>query len=336
MGVGNGGFAGSIQGRTGDMPQRFASDMPLPAPIPAIRNTGGAWAIGHPEKLIDFAYRATHEMTLKSKQIVKAFYDQSPKYSYFKGCSTGGRMAVMEAQRYPNDYDGIIAGALANRHIHMWTAGFARGLELARHPEGTFSAEKAALVNQMVTSHLRHPEGRISQQSAAMQSGLLQVALPGGKDDNTCLTAAQLKTVDTFYGGVKNSKGELILLRAGPRQSHRRPTRQPLRAGGTFDLVRITYNDPNYDWQKFDLDKDMPIMDKTIGYVDAVNPDLGKFKSSGGKLLLYHGWSDTSITPETTIWYYDSVLEQDGQEPEQLDAPLHGAGNGSLRRRCRA
>ena len=79
--------------------------------------------------MIDFGYRATHEMTLKCKQIVKAFYDRGAQYSYFKGCSTGGRMAVMEAQRYPDDYDGIIAGSLANRHIHMWTAGIERSIE---------------------------------------------------------------------------------------------------------------------------------------------------------------------------------------------------------------
>jgi feruloyl esterase len=83
--------------------------------------------------------------------------------------------------------------------------------------------------------------------------------------------------------------------------------------GGTFDLVRIAYNDPNIDWQKFDLDRDMKFLDEKIGYVDAVNPDLGKFKSSGGKLLLTHGWADTGITPETTIWYYDSVLDKMGK-----------------------
>ena len=97
--------------------------------------------------------------------------------------------------------------------------------------------------------------------------------------------------------------------------------------GGTFDLVRITYNDPNYDWQKFDLDKDMPIMDKEIGYVDAVNPDLGKFKSSGGKLLLYHGWSDTYHSRNDNL-VLRLRARKDGQEPEQLDASLYGAGMG--------
>jgi Tannase and feruloyl esterase len=312
MAVGNGGFAGSIQGRTGDMPAALRLGYATAGTDTGHQTTGGAWAIGHPEKLIDFAYRATHEMTLKGKQLVKAFYDENPKYSYFKGCSTGGRMAVMAAQRYPNDYDGIIAGALANRHIHMWTAGFARGLELARHPEGTVSAEKAALVNQMVTSTCDTLKEGFLNNPRQCKVDFSKLLCPAGKDDNTCLTSAQLKTVDTYYTGLKNSKGELIYsgqALGNPIGAQRGATT----GGGTFDLVRITYNDPNYDFQKFDLDKDMPIMDKTIGYVDAVNPDLGKFKSGGGKLLMYHGWADTSITPETTIWYYDSVLNKMGK-----------------------
>jgi len=312
MAVGNGGFAGSIQGRTGDMPTALRLGYATAGTDTGHQTTGGEWAIGHPEKLIDFAYRATHEMTLKAKQLVKAFYDQNPKYSYFKGCSTGGRMAVMAAQRYPNDYDGIIAGALANRHVHMWTSGFARGLELARHPEGTVSAEKAALVNQMVTSTCDTLKEGFLNNPRQCKVDFSRLLCPAGKDDNTCLTAAQLKTVDTYYTGLKNSKGELIYsgqALGNPIGAQRGATT----GGGTFDLVRITYNDPNYDFQKFDLDKDMPIMDKTIGYVDAVNPDLGKFKSRGGKLLMYHGWADTSITPETTIWYYDSVLNKMGK-----------------------
>jgi len=133
MGVGNGGFAGSIQGLGNDMPQALRLGYATAGTDTGHQTQGGEWAIGHPEKMIDFGYRATHEMTLKSKQIVKAFYDRTAQYSYFKGCSTGGRMAMMEAQRYPDDYDGIIAGSLASRHIHMWTAGVERSINLSRH-----------------------------------------------------------------------------------------------------------------------------------------------------------------------------------------------------------
>ncbi|PYS41144.1 MAG: tannase/feruloyl esterase family alpha/beta hydrolase [Acidobacteria bacterium] len=313
MGVGNGGFAGSIQGLNNEMPQALRLGYATAGTDTGHQEPGGNWAIGHPEKLIDFAYRSTHEMTVKAKQIVKAFYDQNAKYSYFKGCSTGGRMALMEAQRYPDDYDGIIAGSLANRHIHMWTAGVARSIQLSRHPEGNLTAEKAALVNQMVTNTCDTLKEGFLNNPRQCKVDFSTLLCAAGKDDNTCLTASQLKTVDTYYGGVKNSKGELIFsgqALGNPIGALRGTNQSP---GGTFDIVRIAYNDPNLDWQKFDLDKDMPIIDKAISYVDAVNPDLSKFKKSGGKLILTHGWADTGITPETTIWYYDSVLEKMGK-----------------------
>jgi feruloyl esterase len=314
MGVGNGGFAGSIQGLANDMPQALRLGYATAGTDTGHQDAGGAWAIGHPEKMIDFGYRATHEMTLKSKQIVKAFYDRSAQYSYFKGCSTGGRMALMEAQRYPDDYDGIIAGSLANRHIHMWTAGIARSIELSRHPEGAITTEQAALVNTLVTNTCDTlKEGFLNNPRACKVDFSALKCKAGAAADNSCLTDAQLKTVDTFYGGVKNSKGELIFSgqALGNPIAAQRPTNQA--PGGLFDLVRIAYNDPNVDWQKFDLDRDMKFLDEKIGYVDAVNPDLSKFKSSGGKLLMTHGWSDTGITPETTIWYYDSVLNKMGR-----------------------
>src|SRR5262245_52442542 len=313
MGVGNGGFAGSIQGLNNDMPQALRLGYATAGTDTGHQEQGGNWAIGHPEKMIDFGYRATHEMTVKAKQIVKAFYDENAKYSYFKGCSTGGRMALMEAQRYPDDYEGIIAGSLENRHIHMWTAGVARSIELSRRPEGNLTAEKAALVNQMITNTCDALKEGFLNNPRQCKVDFSKLLCSAGKDDNTCLTAAQLKTVDTFYGGVKNSKGELIFsgqALGNPIGALRGTNQSP---GGTFDIVRIAFNDANLDWQKFDLDRDMPLIDKAIGYVDAVNPDLGKFKKSGGKLLLTHGWSDTGITPETTIWYYESVLDKMGK-----------------------
>jgi feruloyl esterase len=261
--------------------------------------------------MIDFGYRATHEMTVKSKQIVKAFYDRAPQYSYFKGCSTGGRMAVMEAQRYPDDYDGIIAGALANRHIHMWTAGVASSISLVRNPERAISTEQAALVNNLVMNSCdTHKEGFLTNPRAC-KVALSVLKCQAGKTEN-CLNDAQMITVETFYGGVKNSKGELIFSgqALGNPMRAAQPSTNP--AGGTFDLVRIAYNDKDFPWQKFDLDRDMKYLDDKIGYVDAVNPDLSRFKRSGGKLLMFHGWSDTGITPETTIWYYDQVLSKMG------------------------
>ena len=312
MGVGNGGFAGSIQGLATDMPQALRLGYATAGTDTGHQEPGGAWAIGHPEKMIDFGYRATHEMTVKSKQIVKAFYDRAPQYSYFKGCSTGGRMAVMEAQRYPDDYDGIIAGALANRHIHMWTAGVERSISVTRNPERALTAEHAALVNNLVTSTCDTLKEGFLTNPRSCKVDFSVLRCQAGRTTN-CLTDAQMKTMEVFYGGVKNSRGELIF--SGQALGNPITPQQPLTngPGGTFDLVRIAYNDPNVDWKTFDLDRDMKFLDEKIGYVDAVNPDLSKFKSSGAKLLLFHGWSDTGITPETTIWYYDLVLNKMGR-----------------------
>ncbi|HVG55938.1 MAG TPA: tannase/feruloyl esterase family alpha/beta hydrolase [Vicinamibacterales bacterium] len=311
MGVGNGGFAGSIQGMTNDMPQALRLGYATAGTDTGHQEQGGDWAIGHPEKMIDFGYRATHEMTVKAKQVVKEFYDRAPQYSYFKGCSTGGRMAVMEAQRYPDDYDGIIAGALANRHIHMWTAGVERAISLARNPDRAMSTEDAALVNNLVMNSCdTHKEGFLSNPRAC-KVDLSVLKCKAGKTES-CLTDAQMVTVETFYGGVKNSKGELIFSgqALGNPIGAARPSANP--AGGTFDLVRIAYNEKDFPWQKFDFDRDMKYLDDKIGYVDSVNPDLSKFKSSGAKLLMFHGWSDTGITPETTVWYYEQVLKKMG------------------------
>ena len=142
LAVGNGGFGGSIQGYN-DMQVALRRGYAT-----AGNDTGhteadgpnGMFALGHPEKIVDFSHRAMHEMVVTSKRLVDAFYSKPPQFSYYKGCSTGGRQGVMAAQRYPDDFDAIIAGALANRHIQMHTAGVARSIELYRHPEQAIPA----------------------------------------------------------------------------------------------------------------------------------------------------------------------------------------------------
>lgn len=312
MAVGNGGFAGAIQGYA-DMQvalRRGYATAATDAGHSATDGPGGMFGLGHPEKIVDFAYRAVHEMTVKSKQVVDDFYGRAPLFSYFNGCSTGGRQAVMAAQRYPDDFDGIIAGALANRHIHQHTAGVARSIRLSRHPEEELPAEKAKLVNDTVMNACDTLKEGFLNNPRQCKVSFSKLACTGA-DSSSCLTLPQLRTVETFYGGVKNSKGELIFSGqaiGNPIPALRGATGTPV---GGYDTVRIWgFQDAHYDWKAFDLDRDMPIIDKKVGFVDAVDPDLRKFKGHGGKLLLYAGWRDTTITPENTVMYYDSVVKE--------------------------
>ena len=317
MGVGNGFFAGSIQGKAFDMPEALRRGYATAGTDTGHQEQGGEWAIGHPEKMVDFAYRSTHEMTLKAKEIIRAFYGRNVEYSYFKGCSTGGRQALMEAQRYPDDYDGIIAGSCANRHIHMWTSSIAQSVDLYLHPEGNLSPEKASIVNKLVMDTCDiYKEGFLNNPHSCSVD-FSRLLCTGENDESSCLTSAQLKTVEIFYNGVRDSKGELVFsgqALGNPVPAQLAANQGPGATGVLFDIVRIAFNDPDLDWHKFDLDRDLPLIDSAVGYVDAVDPDLSRFKAGGGKLLLTHGWADTGITPETTIWYYEKVLDKMGSE----------------------
>jgi len=320
MAVGNSGFGGAIQGypdmaaalnlgyaTAGNDTGHSATDGP-----------GGTFGLGHPEKIVDFAYRAMHEMTVKSKQLIDEFYGRGPRFSYYKGCSTGGRQGVMAAQRYPGDFDGIIAGALANRHIQMHTAGVARSIQLSRHPEEAIPQEKADLVTNAVMNRCDTLKEGFLNNPRACSFDFKTLACAPGSDGPDCLTAAQLKTVETHYGGLRNSKGELIF--SGQALGNPMPVLRSTNStpAGGWDTVRIWgFQNANYDWRTFNLDRDMPLINKRVGFVDAVNPDLRDFKRRGGKLLLYAGWGDTGITPENTVLYYDSVLKEMG--PKQDD-----------------
>jgi feruloyl esterase len=321
LAVGNGGFAGSIQGY-GDMQTALRRGYATSA-----TDTGhstadgprGMFALGHPEKIVDFAYRAVHDMTVKSKRILDEYYNESLAYSYFKGCSTGGRQAMMAAQRYPGDFDGIIAGALANRHIYMHTAGVARNIHISRNPDQAISQELAEFVTESVMNQCdTRDEGFLNnpRQCSFEFSSMLCSNQTGSASGGLCLTEPQLRSVDMWYGGLKNSKGEMIF----SGQALGNPMRALQGMGensNVSDTVRIWgFQNENYDWHDFDLDRDMPIIDAATGFVDSDNPDLRSFEGHGGKLLLYAGWGDTAITPENTVHYYETVLEEMGEEQD--------------------
>ena len=311
--VGNGGWAGVISFRemSEALKQGYAT---------ASTDTGhvggrGQFALGHPEKLIDFAWRSEHEMTVKSKAIVKEFYGKDAKYSYWNGCSTGGRQGLKEAQKFPDDYDGIIAGAPANRTpLALWVA-FAE----LKDPATYIPKEKYPAIHQAVLQACDAQDGA--------KDGLIEdptschfdpkVMLCKGADNASCLTAPQAEAVRKIFSPATNPRTGQVLfpslvpgselgfavLGGGPEPS------QPI----LDQLQFVVYKDPHWDWKTFDFDKDVARFDKPENLVmNATDPNLSAFFKHNGKLLLYHGWSDPNITPLTTIQYYKSVVDTMG------------------------
>jgi feruloyl esterase len=281
-----------------------------------------SWALGHPEKLIDWAYRAVHEMTVDSKQIIEAFYGSGPKLSYWNGCSTGGKQGLTEAQRYPNDYDGILAGAPANYITHLqsgaeytsWVALKDGTSGPAYIPRDKFPALHRAVLDACdakdgVKDGVIEDPTRCHFSPAAVQCKRT--------DDASCLTAPQVKTVALIYAGAKYKNGKQIWpgLQFGSElgwpMTVAGPEPQSI-SDGFFKYMVM--QDPNWDFKNFDVDAAARIADKKIGSImNAIDPDLKAFEAHGGKIVMYHGWADQLITPINSINYYESVVGAMGQ-----------------------
>jgi len=279
------------------------------------------FAIGHPEKVVDFAYRAVHESTVKSKAILAAFYDRAPKFSYWNGCSTGGRQGLMEAQRYPEDFDAIVAGAPANyqTHLHAWDLSVT--VPVLKDPAAVVSAAKATALNKAVIAACDANDG--------VKDGLLNnprqckfdpsTLLCKAGDADSCLTPPQLEAVKRMYAPARTKSGEIVF----PGKEPGSETGWTAIAGGqapagvSLGSFQVAYDNVNWDWRSFDLDRDLKIVDEKVGtIINAVTPDLSAFKARGGKLILYHGWNDTAISPGNTVNYYSSVLSKMGQKQD--------------------
>jgi feruloyl esterase len=306
--VGNGGWAGTLSApaMTSALREGYAT---------ASNDTGhkggnALFGIGHPEKVTDYAYRAVHEMTIQSKAMMAAFYGKGPKLSYWNGCSTGGRQGLMEAQRYPEDFDGIIAGAPANYHSHLHVADMALTAPILKDEAYSVPPVKLALLNKAVLAACDGIDG--------VKDNLIQdpkkchydpsPLLCSGSNAENCLTAAQIDTIKRTYAPIKTKTGETVFPGKAPGSEYAwfmLSGKQP--SPVSIGTLQLTYQDPNWDWRTFDLERDVKLADEKTGFINAINPDLKAFKARGGKLLLYHGWDDMGIAPENTINYYSSV-----------------------------
>jgi feruloyl esterase len=318
--VGNGGFNGNIVYTA--LATALREGYATASTDGGHKGGSASFALGHPEKVTDFAYRGIHETAVKAKTLITAFYGRAPKFSYWNGCSTGGRQGLKEAQRFPDDFDGIVAGAPANyeTHLHAWTVEV--GMAAIKNDKNILPASMYPVINQAVLAACDAQDG--------VKDGLLndprkckfdpEKLLCAGTASDNCLTADQVEAVKRIYAPAKTKDGVLIFPSFEPGSE----MAWALLAGGNApaaigqDTFRyLTYADPNWDWHKFDLDRDTAAADqKDDGIIDAIDPDLSKFKAHGGKLLMYHGWNDTAIAPENSINYHASVLKKMGNKQE--------------------
>jgi feruloyl esterase len=318
--VGNGGWAGVIS-------YSAMADALRDGYATSSTDTGhvggsGSFALGHPEKLIDFGWRSQHEMTLKSKTIVAAFYGGNARLSYWNGCSTGGRQGLKEAQKFPADYDGIIAGAPANRtSLALWVAS----AEL-KDAASYIPPAKYPVIHQAVIAACDALDGT--------RDGLIQdptrchfdpkVIECKGADGPDCLTAAQVDAARKTYTAATNPRTGQRLFPALVPGSELGwavlggPAPSPI----ILDQYKyVVFKNPEWDWRTYDFDKDEVRSAEPENLVmNATDPNLRTFFAHNGKLLMYHGWADPNISPLSTIDYYKSVLDTLGGEKKTSDS----------------
>ena len=335
--IGNGGLAGSINSPV--MMEHVSHNFAVAATDDGHTGAGvdGSWAMGHPEKVIDFGYRAVHETSDKSKQIVAAFYGKPAKYAYFNGCSEGGREAMMEAQRYPEDFDGILAGSSAHSWMQLMTAFAWNSQALMKDPASYIPEAKRPAVENAALAACGTQDGvtdKFVKDPLACKFDPA-VLLCKGADGNDCLTAPQVKALKSVYDGAHNSAGEKIAAGYEPGGEA-----EPGLPGISFssyvfgpapmaslDVIfssafygSFVFEKPKYSVLDLNFDTDIPLAAKKVGSVmDATNPDLQAFKAHHGKLLQYHGWLDGSPSPLLSVEYYRRAESAMGGEKATQD-----------------
>lgn len=339
--MGNGGFAGKIPtvAMTSPLHRGYATAGTDDGHTVTV-HTDASWALGHREKIIDFGYRAIHLTAVHTKAILRAFYGRDPARAYFEGCSDGGREALMEAQRYPKDFEGIIVGAPANDWTRLMSGFVWNEKALQEDPASWIPLKKLAAVQRAALAACDSLDG--------VKDGLIEdprachfdphTILCQGSDTAECLTAPQVEALKNIYDGLKNPRtGELLFpgYVAGDEATlwdwpfwivgftAASEAAQPQFANQFFS--NMMFDNPKWDFHTFDFDKDVTLTDKKMGPIlNSNDPNLKPFQAHGGKLIQYHGWSDAAIAPLNSINYYERVAAAMGGGNRDSFATLGG------------
>ncbi|MBV9581803.1 MAG: tannase/feruloyl esterase family alpha/beta hydrolase [Chloroflexi bacterium] len=275
-----------------------------------VGSSDALWSIGRPDLVEDYGHRAVHQMTLKARAVIEAFYGRPAHHAYWNGCSTGGRQGLMEAQRYPSDYDGILAGAPAI-NISVFHASQVWAAQHALvDPEDHISAEQYAAINRWVLDNWDAQDGAADGVIEDPRRVVIDYAAVQAAAN---LSERQVATLRALYGGPVNAAGDSVhpgLMPGGETQWG------PVAGGpkpfpiGPLIYGQMVFEEPDWDWRTFNYDADLErAIAKLRDVMDALDPDLGPFKARGGKLILFHGWSDFGIPPGGTLRYYEHVVQ---------------------------
>jgi feruloyl esterase len=315
--VGNGGWAGTISYAA--LASAVAAGYAGASTDTGHVGNSARFAVGHPEKVVDFAYRSVHEMTINAKAIIQAHYGQPPSTSFWNGCSQGGRQGLAEAQRYPADFDGIVAGASAWNNMQLHAGRIALNQMVNASPDSYIPPSKYPMLHEAVLNACDRLDG--------VEDGVLenpaqchfdpQVLQCKAVDDQNCLTGAQVATARAMYAPIKHPKsGEIVYPGLRPGSELVWGVTGGTEPVGTAleGLKYVVFGDAGWDWHRFDLAADLDRAIKTDKGILATNDaNLKPFFDRGGKLLLYHGWTDTQVAPDQSVIYFNKVIDNLGR-----------------------
>ncbi|HEX7081611.1 MAG TPA: tannase/feruloyl esterase family alpha/beta hydrolase [Gammaproteobacteria bacterium] len=346
--IGNGGHAGQ-QPDAPDRAAQRAEALRLGFAM-ASTNTGhdartepqATFVLSNPQKAIDYAYRAVHLTAVAAKTLAEAYYGEPPAHSYWNSCSNGGRQGLIEAQRYPEDFDGIVANA-------PWVdqTGFTIGAIWNQRAldEAPLSAEKLALVADRVMAQCDAVDGLRDGLIDDPRKCSFEVArdvpiCPSGTDSDACLTEAQARAVQKIYDGPSTSDGRSIFPGFMPgseaivegRDGVPRSNWMGLIVPGApdakaadFSLAEATMRylvfdppQPDWDYRTFDFDQDTALLERWGRIANATQTDLGAFRERGGKLIITYGWADTILQPMMGVEYYERAAEANGENSDDF------------------
>lgn len=285
------------------------------------------WGVSHPEKIADWGSRSIHAITAPAKALVQGRSATAPSRAYYYGCSTGGHQGYAQMQRYPTDFDGIVAGAPGNNRTRLNVEFMHRFLSNRAPNTNTpviLTSAKAALITQRAIAACDALDGVTDgvmedPRACTPDKFNIDALLCTAGDNATCLTAEQIAVARKIYAGPKNPRtGQQLYpgLMVGTESgwSAYWGSTEPVRA----DYWRLwVFENPQWNWWSFDYDRDIAFADAKIGaLVDQTSTDLSAFKASGAKAIVYQGWQDPVVNAADTIAYFDKVKAVQGSQAE--------------------